>query len=64
MPAIYLAPLLILAIAFTLLFSLLLVLRMRAALIERKIEALKLLAAEETAPVRRRRPPLPAGVAG
>jgi heme exporter protein C len=43
-------PLLIMAIAFTLLFMLLLVLRMRAALIERKIRALQLIEAESPEP--------------
>jgi heme exporter protein C len=46
MSAIYLWPLLDLAIAFTLLFATLLLLRMRAALMERKIETLRLMAAE------------------
>ena len=41
-----LTPLLVMAVAFTLLFAVLLVIRMRAALVERKIRALRLLEAE------------------
>ena len=41
-----LTPLLVMAVAFTLLFAVLLVIRMRAALIERKVRALRLLEAE------------------
>ncbi|HVJ51434.1 MAG TPA: heme ABC transporter permease [Aliidongia sp.] len=44
-----LVPLLIMAVAFTLLFVLLLLLRMRAALLERKIRALQMVEAEATA---------------
>ncbi len=47
--AVYLWPLLDLALGFTLLYGLLLVLRMRAALLERKLEALRLAAAEREA---------------
>jgi heme exporter protein C len=42
-------PLLVMAVGFTLLFTVLLLVRMRAALIERKIRALRLIAAEDAA---------------
>jgi heme exporter protein C len=47
MASVYLVPLLLAAIGFTLLFSVQLILRMRAALIERKVQALKMLEAEQ-----------------
>ena len=50
MSAVYLWPLLAMALAYTLLFAMLLTLRMRAALIERKIETLRLQAARQPAP--------------
>ncbi len=50
MSAVYLWPLLITAVAFTLLFALLHVLRIRAALIERKLETLSLRQARRPAP--------------
>jgi heme exporter protein C len=46
MSTVYLWPLLIMALGFTLLYIVLLLVRMRAQLIERKIDALKLLQAE------------------
>jgi heme exporter protein C len=49
MSAAYLWPLLLMALGFTLLFATLLVLRMRAGLMERKCEALRLIAAERAA---------------
>jgi heme exporter protein C len=47
MASVYLVPLLLAAIGFTLLFSVQLILRIRAALIERKVQALKMLEAEQ-----------------